>query len=264
MAEFPAEESLSIIMPALNEERNIEAAAHNSLKALNDLQIKGELIVVNDGSTDKTGELTAALIQEDSRVRMIKHDRPEGIGASFWDGSQSARGSVVVMFPGDNENDPYEALRYFDLLKHVDVVIPFIYNKGARGAMRKVISFLYRTIINVTFGMNLNYTNGTVFYRKSILSDVHLQSKGFLYQTEILVKAIRRGYLFAEVPCSLGRRASGASKALTLRSLMNVMRGYLKLLKSVYWDDLGSARSVKRDSVTFRRFEETVNGKVNP
>ena len=216
MAEFPAEESLSIIMPALNEERNIEAAVHSSLKALNDLQIKGELIVVNDGSTDKTGELTAALIQEDSRVRMIKHDRPEGIGASFWDGAQSARGTVVVMFPGDNENDPYEALRYFDLLKHVDVVIPFIYNKGARGPMRKVISFLYRTIINVTFGMNLNYTNGTVFYRKSILSDVHLQSKGFLYQTEILVKAIRRGYLFAEVPCSSWKKGFGRFQGFDL------------------------------------------------
>lgn len=264
MAEFPAEESLSIIMPALNEERNIEAAVHSSLNALNDLQIKGEIIVVNDGSTDKTGELTAALIQEDPRVRMIKHDRPEGIGASFWDGVQSARGTVVVMLPGDNENDPYEPLRYFDLLRHVDMVIPFIYNKGARGSLRELISFLYRTIINMTFRVNLNYTNGTVLYRKSILSAIHLQSKGFLYQTEILVKTIRGGYLFAEVPCWLRKRATGVSKALSFWSLINVMKGYLLLLKSVYWGDAHTARApVTQNCVTFTRFKETLDGKIS-
>jgi glycosyltransferase involved in cell wall biosynthesis len=265
MAVLPNQESLSVIMPALNEEKNIETAVRSSLRAMDDLKIQGEIIVVNDGSTDQTGPLTQRLMQEEARVRMLRHEKPQGIGSSFWDGVGEARGSVVTMFPGDNENDPYEALRYFDLLKHVDMVIPFIYNQGVRGPMRKLISFLYRTIINATFGMNLNYTNGTVLYRKAILSDIHLQSTGFLYQTEILVKAIRRGYLFAEVPCSLGKRAAGASTAMTLRSLINVMKSYLQLLKSVHGRDSGPARAkVIQDSATFRRFEEAGNGKVNP
>lgn len=265
MAGLPNTESLSVIMPALNEEKNIEAAVLSSLRAMDDLKIQGEVIVVNDGSTDQTGPLTERLMREEGRVRMLRHEKPEGIGASFWDGVGAARSTIVTMFPGDNENDPYEALRYFDLLRHVDMVIPFIYNKGARGLRRKVISFLYRTIINVTFGMNLNYTNGTVLYRKAILSDIRLQSMGFLYQTEILVKTIRRGYLFAEVPCSLGKRASGSSKALTLRSLINVMKSYLQLLKSAHGGGSGQARAkVIRESATFRRLEEGGNGKVNP
>ncbi len=265
MAGPPEGESISVIMPALNEEKNIEAAVRSTLRAMDDLKIPGEVIVVNDGSTDQTGPLTGWLMREEPRVRMLRHERPQGIGSSFWDGVGAARSTIVTMFPGDNENDPYEGLRYFDLLKHVDMVIPFIYNKGARGTLRKVVSFLYRTIINVTFGMNLNYTNGTVLYRKTILSDIHLQSMGFLYQTEILVKTIRRGYLFAEVPCSLGKRASGSSKALTLGSLVNVMKSYLQLLKSVHGADSGPARArVIRESATFRRMEEGGNGKANP
>ena len=263
MPDSSNEEFISVIMPALNEEKNIEAAIRNSLRAMDDLKIRGEVLVVNDGSSDQTESVAQGLMKKEPRVRILRHERPQGIGASFWDGVQEARGSVVTMFPGDNENDPHEALRYFDLLKQVDVVIPFIYNKGARGAMRQFISFFYRTIINITFGMNLNYTNGTVLYRKSILSDIHLQSKGFLYQTEILVKTIRRGYLFAEVPCSLGKRASGASKAMTFRSLMNVMRSYLHLVKSVYWKESGSSKSVARDCMTFRRFKEAWNGKIS-
>ena len=78
-------------MPALNEERNILPAIQSTLKAFGDLTIKGEIIVVNDGSTDHTEALIQEMMVQDSRVRMLKHEKPEGIGASFWDGVQDAQ-----------------------------------------------------------------------------------------------------------------------------------------------------------------------------
>ena len=83
---------VTAIMPALNEEKNIEAAINNTLKSFKDFDIKGELIVINDGSTDKTRYLVEDAIKKDSRIRLINHDRPQGIGASFWDGVDNARG----------------------------------------------------------------------------------------------------------------------------------------------------------------------------
>ena len=103
--------SLSVIMPALNEENNIGAALSNTLKALDDFDIDGEVVVVNDGSNDKTSQLIRTAMQEDKRIRMIAHDTSKGIGASFWDGVDDARGEVVIMIPGDNENDPWEIFR---------------------------------------------------------------------------------------------------------------------------------------------------------
>src|SRR4030042_5850790 len=220
---------LSVIMPALNGESNILPAIRSTLKAFKDLNIKGEIIAVNDGSTDHTGALIREMMAQDPRVRMLKHEKPEGMGASFWDGVQSARGNIVTMFSGDNENIPFEALRYIDLLKHVDIVVPFVYNRGGRGRFREFLSSLFRTIINLSFRMNLNYTNGTVLYRKSILDGMHLQSKGFLFQAEILVKMTRKGYLFAEVPYSIGKRNTGKSKAISFRSFFNVVKGYFLL-----------------------------------
>ncbi len=226
--------NLSIIMPALNEEDNIQAAVENTLQAFDDFQIDGEVIVVNDGSTDNTTGIVRAIMNQDGRVSMIIHDSPKGIGAAFWDGVDRAKGNIVAMFPGDNENDPWEALRYYKLLEHVDIIIPFAFNREVRSPFRNLLSYVYRQIINATFLVNFNYTNGTVLYRKSILEKLPHRSSGFFFQTDILVRMVKRGYLFAEVPYRLGLRNGGVSKAVTFPSLIQVIRGYLRLLSDIY------------------------------
>lgn len=225
---------LSIIMPALNEENNIRAAVENTLQAFDDFQIEGEILVVNDGSTDRTRDIVRGELAQEGRVSMITHENPQGIGASFWDGVDRAKGNIVSMFPGDNENDPWEILRYYKLLEHVDMVIPFVFNKEARSLFRNGVSFIYRFIINTTFLVYFNYTNGTVLYRKSILEQLPYRSTNFFFQTDILVRTVKRGYLFAEVPYRLGARSHGVSKAVTFPSLIQVIKGYLRLVHDIY------------------------------
>ncbi len=164
--------TLTVVMPALNEEANITAAMESTLGAFDRLGIQGELIVVNDGSRDRTPELAKAYMARDSRIRLIEHDAPKGIGASFWVGVQAACHQFVTMFPGDNENDPVDALTYFHLTRDVDIIVPFIHNAEVRSIMRRVVSSLYRFIINISFGMNLNYTNGTVIYNTSVIRQI--------------------------------------------------------------------------------------------
>src|SRR5262245_35270872 len=115
---------VTIVMPALNEERNIQAALHNTLTTFDALGIAGEVLVINDGSTDQTGALIAAEMEKDTRIRTIRHETPQGVGASFWDGVDHAHGAFVCMLPGNAENDAREILCYFPLLEHVDIVIP--------------------------------------------------------------------------------------------------------------------------------------------
>ncbi len=249
--------SLSVIMPALNEEKNIISAIERTLSAFDDTDINGEIVVVNDGSTDSTGPLVENRAASEKRVRMIVHKTPQGIGASFWDGVKEARGDIVTMFPGDDENEPLEPLQYFNLLENVDIVVPFICNKGARSKTRERLSSLYTSIINLTFGTRLNYTNGTVLYRRSILSGLELKSRGFFYQTELLIKTIKRGYLFAEVPNLLRKRSSGVSKAISLKSFFAVVRGYLHLVKDLYFTgtDLSGQGHIAVESATFQRLK---------
>jgi glycosyltransferase involved in cell wall biosynthesis len=226
--------AITAIMPSLNEEKNLENAVKNVISSYEQLGINGEIVIVNDGSTDSTGTIAERLKAKNAAIQVIHHSAPQGIGGSFWDGVKAARGEVVVMMPGDGENDAVEILRYLPLMEQVDMVVPYVFNTQVRSRVRRLVSNLYRGIINITFGMTLNYMNGTVMYRTCILEDITLKGRGFFYQTELLIKCIDRGYLYAEVPYALLQRAAGRSKATSLKSLMHVMKAYLGLFGEIY------------------------------
>lgn len=248
--------SLSVVMPALNEEKNIENAVTSTLNAFSKHDIDGEIIIINDGSTDNTACIVNDLIQKYNNIRLITHKKPNGIGCSFWEGAKNSKKDFVVMFPGDNENDPNEALMFFDLTEKVDIIIPFVHNIEVREKVRRLISSMYNFIMNMSFGIRLNYHNGTVFYRRVILNDVNLSSFGFFYQAEILIKLLRKGYLFAEVPNYLGQRASGKSKALTFKSFLQIVKGYLNLVYNIHIKRLESRKNYQKlhtESVTYAR-----------
>lgn len=246
---------LSVIMPALNEESNISDAISDTLEAFNFFKINGEIIIINDGSSDRTQVLIEQKSKENpDQIHIVQHDKPQGIGICFWEGVDHASGDIVVMLPGDNENDPRETLRYYRLLEHVDIVIPFIFNRQVRPLFRNVLSLIFRIIINTTFLVNFNYTNGTILYRKSILKGVHHCSDGFFFQTDILIRSVKNGYLFAEVPYRLGIRKKGTSKAVSFPSLWQVIRGYLQLVRDYYFKkDKDETRNFPSDSLTAAR-----------
>lgn len=228
----PAAIQVSVVMPGLNEQENIAAAVDACFKTFRDLSLAAELVVVDDGSADRTGEIVREKMREfPGRIRMIRHETPQGIGAAFWDGVDHACGEAVVLIPADNENDPGQILRYLSLLDHVDMVVPFVVNPGVRPLSRRVVSRLFTRIINISFGTAFHYTNGTVLYRRAALLSLDRRVHTFFFQADILVRLARKNHLFAEVPYMLNRRAAGSSKALSWKSLRTVACGYLRLLR---------------------------------
>ncbi len=246
---------ITAIMPALNEETCLTASINNVLEGFRRHNLRGELLIVNDGSSDRTGALADEWGGRYDFIHVLHHDKPYGIGGSFWDGVQHARGEVVTMIPGDGENDAAEIFRYLNLMNEVDIVVPFVYNPGVRPWRRRLLSFVYHQIIYFTTAYSLNYLNGTVMYRRSIFEGITLKSNGFFYQTELLIKTIGRHYLYAEVPYALKKRDGGKSKATTLKSLFSVVSGYLGTLRDVY-----ALRSrpapISASSITARRHRE--------
>lgn len=246
---------ITIIIPALNEEKNILSSIDETLGAFKKFNVRGEIVVINDGSTDLTSELVNQRIKQyPAIIRMLTHKKPNGLGASFWDGVDHANGDAVCMLPGDNENDPLEIMRYLNLLDHVDMIIPFVFNRNIRPASRVILSFIYRYIINNTFLTSLNYTNGSVIYRKSILDNLDYRCSGFFFTTDIIIRLIKRECLFAEVPYKLRLRKEGKSKALSLKSLRGVMGGYLKLFAEIYFKKKNKKLSFVPDSATAKRY----------
>lgn len=79
-------------MPVLNEEQNISKAGGNVVKSFDGLDVHGEIVVVNDGSADQTKAIVEELIEKCPFIQLICHDKPKGIGASYWEGIGKSRG----------------------------------------------------------------------------------------------------------------------------------------------------------------------------
>jgi len=245
--------SISVIIPSLNEEQNLRLAVEDVLLSFDRLNIIGECIIVNDGSSDKTARIADELAANYPFIQVIHHDRPAGIGRAFWEGAMKAKHEIVTLVPGDGENESIEILRYLPLMEHVDIVVPFVYNREVRSSFRRLLSKFYKAIINLSFGLLLNYMNGTVMYRRRLLLSLGLRSWGFFYQTELLVKAIRRGYLYAEVPYAVKSRAVGRSKALTLHSLIKLVLDYFRVIRAVYLSASDEAKVLDGSATSERR-----------
>jgi len=225
---------ISVVVPALNEEESIGAVISDTLDCFERLFLNGEIIVVNDGSTDRTRLITAKYSETDNRVKLINHLTPHGIGASFMEGSARAAGEYVTMLPGDHENIPEETLKLMKHMAGCDALVPYVENPEIRGVFRQFVSRLFTLVVNVTFLTRFRYTNGTNIYRADILNNLRIRSRGFFYQTEILVKLHMNGATIRQLPYRISERNAGDNKAISFKSLKAVSNDFLYLLAYKY------------------------------
>lgn len=229
----PQSRLLSIVVPCLNEEDNLESSINRIFLSAQARELSPEVIIVDDGSTDQTFPIAKRLAEENKDVKVIQLEQNRGIGRAFWEGVKAANNEFVVMLPGDDENDPDEVFRYVSLLEHVDLIVPFVMNTATRSLLRRTVSRLYRFIVNISFGTDFNYTNGTVIYNRSALLTLNAPTNSFFFQTELVIR-LSRNYLYAEVPHYIRSRSSGRSTAIGIRSLFRVSYAFFKLLLEMH------------------------------
>ncbi len=197
---MPPVKKLSILMPAYNEEATIEAI----LDAVARVELKDgtrkELIVINDCSSDGTGERVLSWISRNPKVETIycEHDRNRGKGAAIHTGIARATGDFLIIQDADLEYDPqeYELLLAPVRAGHADVV----YGSRFVGGNPHRILFFWHTVGNkfLTFlsnwGTNLNLTDMETCYklfRTELLQSLTLQEKRFGFEPEVTAKIAR-------------------------------------------------------------------------
>lgn len=224
--------TLSVIIPALNEEGNLAAAVSTVLGAIGDRFADYELLIFDDGSTDRTGAIADGLAAGNPHIRVLHNPRNMGFGYNYTRGVQLARMNYVTMFPGDNEI-PGEAIQsILNAVGTADTVVPYISTPSVRGWSRRVISAAFVALVNALFGLRLRYFNGPCVHRRALLLSVPMRTHGFAYMTAILVRLIRSGHAYVEVPMELQARQHGRSKAFRLKNILSVLR----TLGELFWE----------------------------
>lgn len=202
--------TVSVIVPAYNESATIETVVRGIEGVLTAWPGSHEIIVVDDGSRDATGDIARRLGQEVPAVRVVQLSVNSGYGAAQRAGLGHARGEMVCVLPADGQIPPETIDEYLRAAPEADVVIG-AYRVRADSIGRRLSSVLYRTVVWLLFGVRVRNINAPKLYRRSHLEGLPLTSNGGFADAEIVIQLHARGRTFKEVEIDCLPRTAGKS-----------------------------------------------------
>lgn len=225
--------SLSVIIPALNEAKNIEAAITGVRRELDAAHITdAEFLVMTcldrDGKSDGTVDIVRRLAVDDPRIRSVHVDGYQKLGEKYRNAVKLATKEYIIMIPGDNENDPSSFREIFQRIGTADMILSYTVNPKLRPMHRRIISWIYTKSLNLLFRHHLHYYNGVAVYRVDQLRQAMPETDSFAYAAEIVIKLLDQGKSFVEVPVKVQGR-SGPSKALRWDNFKRVVAAIVNL-----------------------------------
>jgi len=226
--------TISVIIPALNEEKNIASTIQNVLLGIGDKFNDYEIIVFNDCSTDRTGAIIEELATANKKIKVIHNEKTMGFGYNYRKGVELSRYDYISMIPGDNEISLDSIKEMYDAIGKADMVIPYTVNYWVRPIHRQFLSWFFTKILNFLFKLKLRYYNGPVIHKSEIIKSIQLSTNSFAFQAEALVKLIKSGRSFIQVEMFLNKKKYGKSKAFRLKNIIGVLRAVIVLFLDVY------------------------------
>jgi glycosyltransferase involved in cell wall biosynthesis len=222
--------TLTVVIPALNEEGKIADTVNEVLEVARTELGDFEIVLIDDGSTDRTGVLMEQLAGHEPRIRVVHHAAPRGVGAGFLDALARARFDKITLIPGDNAYRIDGVRRLVEKAGAADVVISYRNNQSDRSVVRSGMSHTLRTILNVLFGFHLNDYHSMIIYPVSWLRKFDLEAEGYGYQIESVISLLQLGLSYEQVPVSLNAELRGSSRALRMRTYFELGQTIVRLL----------------------------------
>jgi len=243
----PTSPALSVILPAFNEELNIERAVRSSAEAVAPLVADYEIVAVDDGSQDRTPRILEELSAEmGERLLVVTHPVNLGYGKALRSGFDAARGRLLFYTDADNQFDLRELEGFLPLMEGQDAILG--YRVGRQdGAFRLFVSNGYNSLASLAFGMSVKDLNCSFkLFRREALTSLHLEEDFFFIDTEIVIHLHRAGYRYIQKGVRHYPRTAGRSTV----SPTDVPRTFLALAR--LWFKLrllsgGKAKLAPRD-----------------
>jgi len=230
-----AQNSISVIVPALNEAPHLADTVSELLRAAARHFEEHEIIIVDDGSTDETGRIADRLAAAHPTVRAIHHEKPASLGAVFKEGLGLARMHYVTLVNGKNDTTADRISAVWALKGQADMIVPYSEDASYRPMSRRVVSCLFTRLLNLLFGLRLKYYNHFVLHRRALVRTLRVRTDSYAFQAEILVKLIRMGHSYLEVAHDDHTAGEGATKAFRPANLIGVLKFLFWIVYDVHF-----------------------------
>jgi glycosyltransferase involved in cell wall biosynthesis len=216
--------SLSVVLPAYNEEQNAAAAVEEVSAIAQRLDADYEIILVNDGSSDRTGEIGRELEGRIPNYRLVEHYPNRGYGGSLKAGYAAAEKELITYVPADNQFDFSEIDRFLAKIDDADIVCGYRANRQDN-VVRKFNARGWNTLVRLLFGyLCRDIDCGFKLFRRDVLDHVNLVSDGAMIDTEFLAGAKARGCHIVEVPVTHRPRVAGEATGANIQVVAKAFR----------------------------------------
>ncbi|MGE0269458.1 MAG: glycosyltransferase family 2 protein [Candidatus Omnitrophota bacterium] len=209
---------ISVIIPAKNEAVNIGATIDGIRQEFEKHQFDFEIVIVNDGSTDRMEEVIAEYSQKDPRVRLVRNQPPFGFGHAIKKGLDRFKGDIAIIAMADSSDDPKDMVKYVEKIREgYDCCFGTRWHKDARvigyPGFKLVLNRVVNGFINILFGLKYNdVTNAFKCFSREAVNGIRpVLSRHFNITVELPLKAIVRGYSFAVIPTHWYNKRKGPS-----------------------------------------------------
>lgn len=231
---------ISVVIPAYNEEENIQDVVIDSIRVLQTLTSRFEILVMDDGSQDRTREILEHLAQRHPEaVRVFHHQTNQGTNLSLIELFRRAQGDLVFFLPADKQILASSLVNYLAAMEQgADVVLGWR-NKRADPFYRSFFNWLYRIVLRIFYGVSFRDAAASDLYKRKVLDGIPMRSRGRLLQGEIAIRAASLGCTVREIPVSHYPRRAGRQTGIRFKtawlSLTDLWRvgPDLKRLKSI-------------------------------
>jgi len=217
--------SLSAVLPAHNEEDNIQTTVNQCVPYLERNVGQYEVIVVNDGSIDNTRSIVAEISSDNPSVVLVNHEVNMGYGAALLSGFEKASMDYIFFMDSDGQFDISDIDRMLPSVNESDVLIGYREDR-ADSLVRSLNAWLYTMYIALLFGLRVKDMDCAfkIFPRKSYLSIRPIVSGGALFTAEFLIKLKNRGYKVKEFPVRHFPRRFGTQSGANLKVILRMFR----------------------------------------
>ncbi len=225
--------SLTVFFPCYNEEANVEKTTLAALKTCRRICDDLEVIIVDDGSRDRTGEIADRLASEHSEVRAVHNKPNQGYGGALQRGFREATKEWVFYTDGDGQFDFEEIDKLLPLLDRYDIISGYRLNR-MDPLMRKINAFGWTTLVNLVFGLWLRDIDCAFkIYPGKLFREIEMKSKSALIDAEVLARAKRLGYTIGQVGVHHFPRTSGVQTGGDPRVILQAFKELFRLRKEI-------------------------------
>jgi glycosyltransferase involved in cell wall biosynthesis len=227
---------LSVFFPVYRDERTVRTVAEKALRLVSSLGEEHEIVIVDDGSPDRAGEIADELAREHPCIRVIHHGTNRGYGAAVRTGLAACRFEYICMTDGDDEYEVEDFRKLLKLRDRYDLVITFRYKK-IYSSTRIFISWVYNKLLRFLFRTPFrDVSTGLRMVRRSVIEELSLESDSPFVGAEIAIKAMLKGYRVGEVGIQTFARTFGAGSSTSLANILATIRDMWRIYRRVFSD----------------------------